>query len=243
VDCLLDSSDPRELGEAVGRAIAWGARPAATQLLDAVLDQRRDEIVRVLSDAIAGHALDEGVEYLYRDRPVYLRSVRRVVSIARMIASAMAVGDEAGRHVEQAALLHDLGRLVLLDLVLDDGQPCTSGESALTRARFTWTAATLDLIPQLAPAARAIASVRERVDGSGEPNGMRGNEIPIGSRILAVAVAFDSISAAWSGSPDDAIAQANAELVRGSGHLFDPLVVRAWLRALDRFGSILREVN
>jgi response regulator RpfG family c-di-GMP phosphodiesterase len=91
-------------------------------------------------------------------------------------------------------------------------------------------------IPFLAPTAAILIATRERFDGTGHPFGLSGSDIPIGARVIAIAEAFDTLRAGPLSEPGS-IHAANAELVRGAGTLFDPDVVRVWLRCLDRFES------
>jgi response regulator RpfG family c-di-GMP phosphodiesterase len=89
-------------------------------------------------------------------------------------------------------------------------------------------------VPFLAPAAPILIATRERFDGKGFPLALRGHDIPLGARVIAVAEAFDTLRAGPLSEPGS-IHAANAELVRGAGTLFDPDVIRTWLQCLDRF--------
>jgi response regulator RpfG family c-di-GMP phosphodiesterase len=248
VDCVMESSDPADMADAVWRAVAWGMnggtlRDEGIGHVMSALDRRRDEIVRLLSDATTLGALQACLEDLYRGVPARLQAVRRIASAAVLIAEALAIDDEARYHIQQAALLHDLGGLVLAEQMIDDGQPWTGPQAMLVSHGAAWTVATIDAVPRLEQAARAVDAMRECFDGSGVPRGLSGAAIPVGGRVLAVACAFESLISTSSSCPGETIARANAELVRGAGRTFDPSVVRAWLAALDGRGPNHREVS
>ena len=81
--------------------------------------------------------------------------------------------------------------------------------------------------PSLAPVAPLVRSSHERWDGRGYPDGLRGDEAPIGARIIAACDAYDSICTAKPYRPARTATEAQAELCRCAGTQFDPAVVRA----------------
>jgi response regulator RpfG family c-di-GMP phosphodiesterase len=92
----------------------------------------------------------------------------------------------------------------------------------------------LSVVPHLRAAAALVIAVNERWDGYGYPAGLRGREIPIGARIVAIADAYDVLTANHPYREGLSRDEANAEIVRSAGTYFDPDIVRAWLRASDR---------
>jgi len=92
----------------------------------------------------------------------------------------------------------------------------------------------LSVVPPLRSAASIVIAVYERWDGFGYPAGLRGTEIPVAARLIAVADAFDALTSPRAFRGGMSRDEANAEIVRGAGTYFDPDIVRAWLRASDR---------
>jgi response regulator RpfG family c-di-GMP phosphodiesterase len=141
-------------------------------------------------------------------------------------------------HIERAALLHDLGKLVIPKELMRKTWPLGAGEHALIRSHVRTAADVVSQIPYLAPTAAILIATRERYDGKGYPFGLRAADIPLGARVIAVAEAFDTLRAGPVSEPGSVHA-ANAELVRGAGTLFDPHVIKVWLHCLDRFETYL----
>jgi two-component system cell cycle response regulator len=88
--------------------------------------------------------------------------------------------------------------------------------------------------PALRPVARLVRSTHERWDGSGYPDGLRGDEIPLGARVVAVCDAFDAMTTERPYRDPIGEVEANAELRRCAGTQFDPMVVGAFCRVIAR---------
>ncbi|MET0615413.1 MAG: HD domain-containing phosphohydrolase, partial [Thermoleophilaceae bacterium] len=88
--------------------------------------------------------------------------------------------------------------------------------------------------PALRPVARLVRSSHERWDGGGYPDGLRGDEIPLGSRVVAVCDAFDAMTTERPYREPIPEGEAIAELRRCAGTQFDPMVVEAFCRVLAR---------
>jgi response regulator RpfG family c-di-GMP phosphodiesterase len=94
----------------------------------------------------------------------------------------------------------------------------------------------LSAAPALAPVARLVRSSQEHFDGSGYPDALRGDAIPLGARIISVCIAFDAMTADRPYRPSVPVGVAIAELCRCAGRQFDPMVVSA-------FCSIIQETD
>ena len=168
---------------------------------------------------------------LYRYSPDTLAHVQRVAAASICIGGGMSLSREELRHLERAALAHDLGRLVAPDRSEEKppGPPLADAnrgrQAALARE-------VLAVAPALRRAADIVGAQHERMDGSGWPSGLQGDEIPVGARIVGVADAYDALTSLCLelGLAADAIA---VELVRNAGTRFDARVVAACLRWMD----------
>jgi response regulator RpfG family c-di-GMP phosphodiesterase len=180
-------------------------------------------------------ALEVVVVRLYHDDPDGLARVCRIASTAVRIGEECGLDGKTLADLERAALLHDVGRLVLKG---DPGPVAPDmSDDATRRAEQRRTVAEMTRPWDfLRPAGAIVAASAECFDGSGRPLGLRGAEIPVGARILCVADAMDSLASLCLalGYPIDA---ANAELVLHAGSRLDPDVVAAWLRCSRELSS------
>jgi HD-GYP domain-containing protein (c-di-GMP phosphodiesterase class II) len=128
-----------------------------------------------------------------------------------------------------AALLHDVGKIGVPDPILRKPARLTRAEQDVVEQHALLGAMILQQLPHLEEIRSAVGAHHERFDGGGYPHGLRGTDIPLLGRILAVA---DSFSAMTTDRPYRAafsIDQATCELERQAGAQFDPAVVRAFL--------------
>lgn len=154
----------------------------------------------------------------------HLRTVAfRALSVSRRLDLDRGTIDD----IFLAAELHDIGLLAVPETVLEKTSPLEPAEIALIRNHPAAGARIVGAASELASVAEMIVAVSERYDGSGHPNGLSGEEIPIGARILRVCVAFAAMTAERpyrvARSPEEAL----EELRREAGSHYDPAVVAA----------------
>ena len=153
------------------------------------------------------------------------------------LARELGLSDEDVGTLRLAALLHDLGKLVTPDEILRKPGPLDKDETASMRQHPIHGMSMLTQIDDAAQAIPAILHHHEHFDGSGYPDGLAGDEIPIASRILLVTDAFDAMTTDRpyrKAMPEEAAIQ---ELRRCSGSQFDPRIVEAFLRVISRIGA------
>ena len=129
-----------------------------------------------------------------------------------------------------ASLLHDIGVLTLPRYLLDKGGPLSDEEYALLQSHPRAGAELLAPIPILRTAALWIAHHHERWDGFGYPYGLRGELIPLGARILAVADTFDALTSPQPYRPALDRKSATRLLRELAGSQLDPNLVAAFMR-------------
>jgi HD-GYP domain-containing protein (c-di-GMP phosphodiesterase class II) len=156
----------------------------------------------------------------------------RVAKYVRDIATKLGLPDTETEMMVFAASLHDIGKAGISDHILLKPDKLTEEELAWIRKypEFGWM--TLRQVEGLQSAALIVLHQHGRIDGSGYPKKLRGEEIPLGSRIIAVADSFDALT---TNRPyRNALSQQAAleELMRCSGTQFDPEVVNAFLTTL-----------
>jgi two-component system, cell cycle response regulator len=153
---------------------------------------------------------------------------------------ALAVGRELGMQGEElddvahAAELHDVGKIAIPDAILAKSTPLDETEWVFMRRHTIIGERILLAAPALRSVARLVRSSHERWDGDGYPDGLAGEEIPLGARIVAVCDAFDAMTTNRPYRDRIGEPAAQAELQRCAGSQFDPRVVEAFVRVLER---------
>ena len=160
----------------------------------------------------------------------------RELSVA--VGRALGLGGKSLAEVEAGALLHDVGKIGIPDSILHKPGPLDAAEWDLMREHPIIGERILLPLPGLGSVAKTVRHEHERWDGSGYPDGLAGDEIPLASRIV---LACDAFNALVSDRPDRRalpVDNAVAELERCSGTQFDPAVVDALLGCLRADGSV-----
>lgn len=132
-----------------------------------------------------------------------------------------------------AALFHDIGKLGVPESVLSKPGPLTDEEWDLIKLHPTIGATIINSLDHISHITPAIYSHQEKFDGTGYPQGLRGEEIPIGARILAVADAYQAMTEDRYYRDAYSHAEARQELTRMGGKQFDAKVVSAFLEVID----------
>jgi two-component system, cell cycle response regulator len=147
----------------------------------------------------------------------------RAISLGRRLGLRREEMDD----IALAAELQDVGLLAVPEAILEKNTRLTDEEAELIRSRPVAGERIIASAPGLAPVAALVRASAERYDGSGFPDGLAGEAIPLGSRIIAVAVAFAAMTAARPYRDAGSVEEALAELRRCAGTQFDPHVVEA----------------
>jgi hypothetical protein len=160
----------------------------------------------------------------------------RVSRGAAMVARQIGMRADRAEALTFAGMLHDVGKLGVPTKVLRKAGPLTEEEYAAIQLH---PMRGLEIVREIGFLNEALAGImhhHERVDGRGYPMGFAGDEIPEFARIIGVADAFDVITSTRSYRKARSIAEGVAELRKGAGTQFDPVIVAAFLAALDREG-------
>ena len=161
----------------------------------------------------------------------------RVARLAVAVGEQMDLAEDELTHLEQAAMLHDLSKMGLPDVVLDKSGPLEEEEWEEIQKHPEIGHQIVRDIPFLQRAGEIILHHHERFDGGGYPRGLMGEEIPLGARIFAVVDAYDAMTSDRSYRRAGSHASAVREIKRNLGTQFDPRAVEAFLEA-NRKGLI-----
>lgn len=157
---------------------------------------------------------------------------------------SMAIGQVLGIHAANIrklrviSLLHDVGKIYLAPAVITKSGPLDDNELNIMRKHPEFGANIVQQFPDFAFAAKAILSHHERMDGKGYPAGLAGEQIPLESRIISVAEAFDDMVTPRPYREQLTMKEALQELERNSGKQFDFAVVNALRKALSNVTNI-----
>ena len=151
----------------------------------------------------------------------------RVSRVARDLARLLGHTPGEQEFIRQAGLVHDVGKVSIPDPVLRKRGSLTDEEMHLVRLHPIMGASILSRMPGMDRLVTVVLHHHEHWDGSGYPSGLKEIEIPVESRIIAIADAFDAMTAGSPGRPSIRTEDALAELRRCSGTQFDPLLVDA----------------
>ena len=162
--------------------------------------------------------------------------IRRVQQFALALAREVGVTDHAQlQALEAAALLHDTGKLVIPEHILNKPGKLTRGEFERMKSHARVGAEILSSIDFPFPVVPIVRHHHENWDGSGYPDRIRGTDIPIGARILAVVDCFDALTSDRPYRPRMSTDQALQILMQRRGTMYDPLVVDTFISSWQTF--------
>jgi two-component system cell cycle response regulator len=246
--CALLALDPDRVGDDVDRAVAAlhergegfevasshgtvilpaEARDSsrALQLADQRLYaqkgvRRRQATTRQLRDVL--------LQMVSERTPELRHHIDDVASLAHGVGRRLGLRAHELHDLVRAAELHDIGKMAIPDAILHKPGPLDAAEWEFMRQHTVVGERMLHVAPALSGVAQLVRWSHERIDGGGYPDGLTGEEIPLGARIVAVCDAFHAMTSDRPYSPAMSSDEAVAELTRHSGTQFDPRVVAAF---------------
>lgn len=172
---------------------------------------------------------------------------RRVYQYATLIARQLGMSSEEIESLKWASILHDIGKIGIPEKVLNKPGKLTANEFELIKKHPLKGKTILEPIRQLAPALPAVAYHHERYNGKGYPEGLKGEQIPMAARIIAVADTFDAITSSRSYHKPKSPQEAMLVLEQVAGTQLDPRLVKIFktvYRHLDnRQDGLKKAVN
>lgn len=165
---------------------------------------------------------------------------KRVTAFTIALARALGLGPSDIRVIARGAFLHDIGKMAIPDAILLKPGKLSVDEQAVMREHCARGYHILRKIPFLHEAAEIVYSHQEHFDGSGYPRGLKGDEIPLGARVFAVADTLDAITSDRPYRSANSFDAARREISRCAGTQFDPAVVETYLSLPDQLWEDLR---
>jgi PAS domain S-box-containing protein len=193
-------------------------------LLDAEADEKADQRTQ------AGSASVRTLLVALEARDFYTSAhSKQVVELASAVARRLGLDDDARRDVEQVANLHDIGKVGIPDSILQKQGPLDEQEWQLMRRHPVVGEHIIAGTPGLSHLAPSIRAEHENWDGSGYPDGLTGEQIPLASRITLACDALNAMTSDRPYRPAMTLERAVGELQRCAGSQFDPQAVTALL--------------
>ena len=165
---------------------------------------------------------------------------KRVTAFTIAIARAMELPHDHIRVMARGAFLHDIGKMAIPDAILRKPGRLSPEEQEIMRQHAQLGYRMLRRIPFLREAADIVYSHQERFDGTGYPRGLKGDQIPLGARIFAIADTFDAITSDRPYRAAQSIPAGRREIERYSGRQFDPEIVQVFLSISEQIWQDLR---
>ena len=193
------------------------------------LEKSYDMMIEALGDALD-----------LKDKETEFHS-RRVTKYTIEIARKMGLPNEEVAVIARGAFLHDIGKMAIPDEILNKPGKLTVEEMDIMKEHAYLGYKMLNKIPFLAEAAEIVHAHQERYDGSGYPNKLKGEEIPLGARIFSIADTLDAMTMDRPYRPAQSFEAARKEIKDWSGRQFDPKIVEVFLGMPDKIWEILRK--
>jgi putative nucleotidyltransferase with HDIG domain len=250
VDYLLKPFEQKQLISVVSRAVEHGKllkqNAVYRQNLEQVIATRTNRLRATMQDLeksydITLEAMGDALDL--RDAETEGHS-RRVTAYTIALAREMGLNAEELRVIARGAFLHDIGKIATPDCILLKPGRLTPAETVIMREHCARGYEMVRKIPFLRDASEIVHAHQETFDGSGYPRGLRGEEIPLGARIFAIADTLDAMTSDRPYRVSMGFAAAREEIKRFSGRQFDPRIVEIFLRMpAELWGELRLEVE
>lgn len=173
--------------------------------------------------------------------PGSMLHARRVGEYVVMLCKQMGLNNHQAEVVKRCALLHDIGKIGVPDNILQKPERLTNEEMKIMMGHAEIGYNLLCDVPFLAHEAEVARANHEHFDGTGYPRGLRGEEIPLEARIVAVADAFDAMRSDRIYRNAVTVEDAVSEIEKGAGTQFDPTIVEAFSSTYTEMDALFRQ--
>jgi putative nucleotidyltransferase with HDIG domain len=246
IDYLLKPFERAELESIVMRAVEHGRLRKQNTIyrhnLESIVSARTGRLRSTMQDLersydITLEAMGDALDL--RDEETEGHS-KRVTAYTIALAQAMGLESDDLRTIARGAFLHDIGKIATPDNILLKPGRLSDEEMAIMKQHCERGYEMVRKIPFLREAAEIVYAHQERFDGTGYPRGLRGEEIPLGARIFAIADSLDAMTSDRPYRKGTTFAAATEEIVRCAAKQFDPQIVEIFLAMPQETWSNLR---
>ena len=245
MDYLTKPIELADLGRAVQRALKrremllenrhlnqWLKEEVTTRTAELQRERNRLERVSTATLEVLVNALEA--------KDPYLRGhSARVADLSANIGGAMGLSEEEVDRIRMAGRLHDLGKIGTRESVVNKEGPLTADEFEHVKQHVIIGAQILSPLVHLGDVVSMVKSHHERFDGTGYPDGLRGEEVPLGGRIIAAAEVYDALTTARPYQEKMTPEQAVERMADLSGTVLDPRVLEALKAIVGRRGTLI----
>lgn len=219
-------------GSILSVSFGWATKERGEQNISAVfLEAENRMYLRKLTESVSMR--NETVKLittsLYRDHPEESQHSLQVSALCAELARALDMDDNQISELTAAGLLHDIGKIGIDDALLNKSGELSEKERGALRLHAEKGYHILKETKEFLGLANYVLSHHERVDGKGYPRGLSGEEIPVQSRIISIAEAYDAMTNARAYRPGVTTQQAVREIRRNAGTQFDAALARTFV--------------
>ena len=215
-----------------------------SKIIHTTLIQRRDYVEQAIIKAEKANASADKMAFSFRMLETLTGTIdakdkytnghsKRVAVLATKLAEALGWEEEQVRKLSYEALLHDIGKIGVPDVILNKPSRLTGEEFGMIKSHTVVGSQILKNMVAFPDAAEVAKYHHERYDGKGYPSGIKGEDIPINARVVCIADAYDAMSSDRvyrKALPREVIRK---ELISGRGSQFDPQMLDVFLKLFD----------
>ncbi len=235
-----DGISPQEMIEAAQKALTFAKAMGGNQVQLARDLPTREQTGNVLALPYSGReAIVRSLAVAVDVRDGYTREHSRLVSeLSAAVARRIGLPSSDIARISVGGLLHDVGKIGVPDAILTKADQLSAEEWECIREHPELGKRIVEQAPELTDVVPLVFHHQERWDGNGYPGRLRGEDIPLGARIIAAADAYHAMRSDRPYRAGRTHREATRELLRASGEQFDPRVVDALLAVLDNDAAL-----
>lgn len=215
---------------------AYAMKNSANENLISILNKAEMRLSReklIDTSSMLSRTIEIIMNSLYEKNPREMEHSKRVSEWCEKIATRMNLDSHIVSKLKIAGLMHDIGKIGIPDSILDKPDRLTEEEFNLIRKHSEVGYRILSAANEFSEIADYILAHHERWDGMGYPKGLKGNDIPIYSRIISVADSFDAMTSDRAYRKGMSVLEARVEIKKHSNTQFDPNVTKVFLEIID----------
>lgn len=204
--------------------------------LESLVEERTRTVVKLQEELVENyeHAIHSLVEII-EDRDTYTGGhSERVAIYSRDIAKEFGMTDDECEQIYKAGILHDIGKIVTPDSILLKPGKLTQQEYSLIQGHVMAGYKILSEVPMYRELAKIVLAHHEHYNGKGYPNSLKGEDIPVSARIMAIADSFDAMTTDRIYKVKKSVVGAIEELKELSGEWYDPEILKVAIKVLEK---------